>query len=197
MKKLRYYPAITLDLVKETLVPHLEASGHTVELMEYESWTQIKVSKEKNYEKIDFNHYDYKVGGHFIYKGNRKLKDMKKLYTKIVQNIDSNIAYSVKIDAGKRKLNDATRMLETFGFDNSNCRIYNYDAYISFKTDLKNLYQDEKTKYSYAVQNVLDFTLYNDGTSKFNLRTNNLDININKIRNVVASIQDAWELSVL
>ena len=198
MKNLRYYPDITLDLVKETLIPHLEASGHTVELTEYNSWTQVKVIKEKNYENIDFNHNDYKVGGHFIYKGNRKLKDMKKLYTKVVQNIDSNIAYSVKADAGRRKLKDATRMLETFGFTEDNSRIYGYDAYISLKTDLNNVHQNEKIGYRYGMEETLDFMLYNDGTSKYTIKTKEIDLdNMSKIKTVVDDIQNAWELSTL
>jgi len=198
MKNLRYYPDITLDLVKETLIPHLEASGHTVELTEYNSWTQVKVIKEKNYENIDFNHNDYKVGGHFIYKGNRKLKDMKKLYAKVVQDIDANIAYSVKADAGRRKLKDASRMLETFGFTEDNSRIYGYDAYISLKTDLNNVHQNEKIGYRYGMEETLDFMLYNDGTSKYTIKTKEIDLdNMSKIKTVVDDIQNAWELSTL
>jgi len=185
---------ITKDNIKAELLDGFTAKGYTVVERTYDNTWDITKDGCKTHVDLMTNRY----GEYYCTVGyaNRKLKNPLTIKKALDKEISEQAERVARDKVGRNNLETARRVLEAKGFNENQYSLSGYDSYASVSFNFVTL--KDNSDFTWGGQNKVTLRLQPSGVMIESYNLKELDIELlTLVKEKVAEIQDAWEISIL
>ena len=184
---------ITKENIQKQLLDVYIARGYKVQERTYSNTWDITKDGCKVYVEL-FSNYskEYCTVGY----SNRKINRDDTIMRKIDEELTEQEARAARDRVGKNNLETARRVLEAKGLIENQYSLSGYDSYASVSFNFVTL--KDNSDFTWGGQNKVTLRLQPSGVMIESYNLKELDIELlTLVKEKVAEIQDAWEISIL